>query len=578
MTKIKLIDLVNVTPDKTLVSLSKKEKHSLMDSMFREGPSSRERGLRITYDLSHSARLINNRIYTVQGQRDGIESVLEPYRKPILLHHSDHTDPIGRFTGARWEDLSAQAMSFFGNIRDFMAFKRAFDEDDIEAIVKVLNKNNLVTNSDWPGLGRMRVQATIVDEDAIEKFLDGRYLTFSAGSTTDRLVCSICKNDWIEDDMCEHWPGLIYDGEPCFHITGAFQVIEGSVVNVPADDLAQIQSMEVLDGAEIPLENKDNLIDSNSIVLSDSIYNFTENSMPRPKKNKDNAATSEVTTENSTTEATTGTTEATAEATNEAEANTTEETETATTEETGETETGTTEVALDSESLIAGAVDKVIASLVDRGILKVASDTATDESTAETETAADETATDAATDETEPAVDTETFGDAEGELDIASALKAIVDRLDALETATTTTTETATETNEAATEETTNETENAEATTELADAFTSLAKALGKDVDGINEDAMLETMRGWLSDSSNQVPEKTVENPSEASSDTQDGSKVLDKATEGLGTFEKEVVIKYHSILDSTGQDAAERFLMMKANYLPRGFHPNNYR
>ena len=83
----------------------------------------------------------------------------------------------------------------------------------------------------------MRVQANITDEDAIKKFLDGRYLTFSAGSTTNRHVCSICDNDWATDGICEHRHGEQYDGETCVFITGDFIVLEGSIVNTPADDL-----------------------------------------------------------------------------------------------------------------------------------------------------------------------------------------------------------------------------------------------------------------------------------------------------------------------------------------------------
>ena len=121
----------------------------------------------------------------------------------------------------------------------------------------------------------MRVQANITDEDAIKKFMDGRYLTFSAGSTTDRHVCSICKTDWAQDGMCEHRHGQKYDGEICVFITGDFIVLEGSVVNTPADDLSQLVHMEMRDSKE-----ESPVIDSNikieEITLSDSLYNLGE--------------------------------------------------------------------------------------------------------------------------------------------------------------------------------------------------------------------------------------------------------------------------------------------------------------
>ena len=76
--------------------LNKREKRKITDNLIdrsqREG-----KGLLVTYDLSHSGRRINNRIYSTAGQRKGIDSLTEPYPKPILLHHDAKEDPIGRF-------------------------------------------------------------------------------------------------------------------------------------------------------------------------------------------------------------------------------------------------------------------------------------------------------------------------------------------------------------------------------------------------------------------------------------------------------------------------------------------------
>ena len=95
------------------------------------------------------------------------------------------------------------------------------------------------------------------DEESIKKFLDGRYLTFSAGSTTDSHICSICAQDWAKDGMCEHSHGKMYDDELCVFFTGEFRVIEGSVVNTPADDLSQVLHMEMSDSEEESVEFKD---------------------------------------------------------------------------------------------------------------------------------------------------------------------------------------------------------------------------------------------------------------------------------------------------------------------------------
>ena len=85
MSKIKLIDYIKIDPDPSLVSLSPRDKVKLMDNMFMNNS---QKGLSITYDLSHSGRRINNRIYTTQGQQNGIPTLLNPYPKPILIHHN----------------------------------------------------------------------------------------------------------------------------------------------------------------------------------------------------------------------------------------------------------------------------------------------------------------------------------------------------------------------------------------------------------------------------------------------------------------------------------------------------------
>ena len=266
--QFKLIDFFQIAPDRSLSSLPIKEKVDYIDSLFQG--EEKKNGLSVNWYLSHSGRRINNRIYTVKGQRDGIDSIMNPYAKPILTHHDQGQDPIGRFTGGRWESLASEAMGFFPSLNSYMDLQTAFDRDDPEMIFDILNKNSLLTNKSWAGMGRMHVSAKISDPVAIEKFMDGRYITFSAGSTTDRHVCSVCQSDWAVGDFCDHRHGKVYDGVPCVFITGRFEVLEASVVNTPADDLSQLQSMEMVDSVN-------NLIidtpqDPKTFYFSDSVY------------------------------------------------------------------------------------------------------------------------------------------------------------------------------------------------------------------------------------------------------------------------------------------------------------------
>ena len=253
---IKFTDYIKVNPDERIKDIEKDTRIKIIDHLL-ERSEEEGKGLLVTYDLSHSARRINNRIYSLDGQQRGIDSLTKPYVKPILLNHNTSNDPIGRFVGGQWQDLSQQAMPFFDNAESYFEFRKAMESADTEKKYRYLKMHDLLNNKEWPGLGRMRVQANITDEESIKKFLDGRYLTFSAGSTTDSHICSICAQDWAKDGMCEHSHGKMYDDELCVFFTGEFRVIEGSVVNTPADDLSQVLHMEMSDSEEESVEFKD---------------------------------------------------------------------------------------------------------------------------------------------------------------------------------------------------------------------------------------------------------------------------------------------------------------------------------
>ena len=253
---IKFTDYIKVNPDARIKDIEKDAKIKIIDNLI-ERSDKEGKGLLVTYDLSHSGRRINNRVYSLDGQQRGIDSLTKPYAKPILLNHDTSKDPIGRFVGGQWQDLSQQAMPFFDNVESYFEFRKAMESADTEKKYRYLKMYDLLNNKEWPGLGRMRVQANITDEESIKKFLDGRYLTFSAGSTTDSHICSICGQDWAKDGMCEHSHGKMYDDELCVFFTGDFKVIEGSVVNTPADDLSQVLHMEMMDSRKEEIEFKD---------------------------------------------------------------------------------------------------------------------------------------------------------------------------------------------------------------------------------------------------------------------------------------------------------------------------------
>ena len=115
-------------------------------------------------------------------------------------------------------------------------------------------RDSLIDDDEYIGLGFIQLVANITDLDAIQKLLDGRYLTGSVGATTDRAVCSICRQDWTEDGACEHKPGAIYDESKCFLIMGNLDYEEYSFVNRPADRHSKVLELHyngVRDSIEI---------------------------------------------------------------------------------------------------------------------------------------------------------------------------------------------------------------------------------------------------------------------------------------------------------------------------------------
>lgn len=278
---LKLFDYLKINPPSDYAKLGKEDKLKCMDSMFSV-EDKEKRGLIITFDLSHSGRRINNRIYPSKGQQAGIDTLTDPFPKPILRNHDEHEDPIGRFIGGEWQDLSHEAINYFSDIKDFMVVREAFDSDNPEKIYKALKKYDLLTNPKWPGLGRMRVQARVSDEKAVEKFLDGRYITFSAYHKSDRHVCSVCGTDWMQEDFCEHRHGGIYDGEICVFVVGLFGVQEGSVVNGPGDDLAQMVGMQLMTDSGEPVSITDDrcLVGEDNLYCTDSVYSMEGKNMP----------------------------------------------------------------------------------------------------------------------------------------------------------------------------------------------------------------------------------------------------------------------------------------------------------
>ena len=242
--KIKsLRDTFKVTLQEDIANLTDTEKVAFCDSATSgDAP----KGIVVTLELSAAAKVINNRIYPPKGQRDHVESWTVPFGKPLLVQHDENGDPLGRITSVEYVDNSQEAMKFFKSIKDFQIFKDDLESDNPKRIYNAMIKNNLIANKQWPGIGRLIAKVRVTNKDAIQKFLDQRYLTVSAGTASDRYVCGACNSNWATGEVCDHQPGTITDdGKPVLMITGAFVGKELSTANNPANKTSMVMSIQL---------------------------------------------------------------------------------------------------------------------------------------------------------------------------------------------------------------------------------------------------------------------------------------------------------------------------------------------
>lgn len=187
--------------------------------------------LKVTIDATHSGVLTNGRVYPYREVKDAYKSFFPvenggtgKYAAPVLTHHDEYRDPIGRIVRADYRTLKSGA-------------ELEYDYENPESVGE-------------RGSGVVTVEAHILDEDSIEKVLDGRYFTVSVGFSAKDMACSICGNS-IFGRKCDHIPMQRYDeeGEPdengpylCYGITDGIKYRELSFVNTPAQAVSQVKS------------------------------------------------------------------------------------------------------------------------------------------------------------------------------------------------------------------------------------------------------------------------------------------------------------------------------------------------
>lgn len=222
-------------------------------TMTSQQPFSGKKALRVRIAATHAGIITgNNTFYMPDKMREGVPTFTQNYNKPVLVHHDENKDPIGRIVEAKYVDTSSSIRDskWFGRditdrgvvqgtlndklVKDLVDGKMPFGMA-VDVVRNILDNSVLQDDPSYQGLGFAEITAEITDEEAIQKFLDGRYLTGSVSASTDKAVCSHCKQDWTQDGRCDHTPGSVVDKKKVYLIAGKFNYSEYSMVNKPAD-------------------------------------------------------------------------------------------------------------------------------------------------------------------------------------------------------------------------------------------------------------------------------------------------------------------------------------------------------
>jgi len=160
----------------------------------------------VKVEATHSILTKNKTFYPANELEKAHRTWVEPYERPVIRNHNEYDEPLGRVKEAIFKD-------------------------------SVLH----------PGQKTIELTLEIVDSDAIEKVLDGRYKTVSIGGSASRVVCSVCGKDLVKEGYCGHRRGQTYEGKEAHWILGDIEYHEVSFVNVPADEYAQVINVNVVD-------------------------------------------------------------------------------------------------------------------------------------------------------------------------------------------------------------------------------------------------------------------------------------------------------------------------------------------
>jgi hypothetical protein len=170
------------------------------------GSKGKKPKLNVVVEGIHTGMTKNMTFYPGNALEESVPTWTEPHRKPVLKNHNSYTEPLGRITSA-------------------------------EYVPSTLTDKYTV-----------RLGLEVTDPDAIEKIMDGRYLTLSVGGSAQRVTCSVCGKDLVQEGWCGHSRGRTYEGKKAHWTIGNYTGDEISFVNMPADVHSQVIQAELVNG------------------------------------------------------------------------------------------------------------------------------------------------------------------------------------------------------------------------------------------------------------------------------------------------------------------------------------------
>lgn len=208
--------------------------------------------LDLEIEATHSGPNHNYCVYYEDSMAKDCASFTSPFKKPVLKNHNSYSgEPLGRIQSA-WSAPSQIA-------------------EDRSAIY---------------------LKCNVTDQEAIPKFLDGRYSTVSISGTMGTVTCNICGKTILKDGrfkFCGHWRGEAYKDQMCYWGARDITYHEVSTVNTPADDFAQITKITVLTGKDSNKnkEGSDNMDGTNNTSTTTDAQKGMSSKVNDFKKNLD---------------------------------------------------------------------------------------------------------------------------------------------------------------------------------------------------------------------------------------------------------------------------------------------------